>query len=68
MYKLFMAFACSIPKLLNVIAILSLVLFLFAVLGVNVLTWVKALSPVDQHANSRGFYRKRMTLIRSYTR
>merc|ERR1711959_683076 len=44
--QLFMAFVLSVPKLGNVAAILSLLLFLFSVLGVNLFAKVRF---VDMH-------------------
>merc|ERR1719399_1658503 len=65
--RLFTAFVLSIPKLLNVAAILILLLFLFTVLGVQLFARVKFLDPHGAHANFQSFYRAFMTLVRSMT-
>merc|ERR1719160_349434 len=53
--QLFTAFLLSIPKLGNVTAILVLLLFLFAVLGVNLFSKVHYHGPHDEFANFRSF-------------
>lgn len=65
--QLFTAFLLSIPKLANVTAILILLLFLFAVLGVNLFSKVLFHSAHDEYANFRSFFVAVMTLIRSMT-
>lgn len=65
--QLFTAFLLSIPKLGNVSAILVLLLFLFAVLGVNLFSKVKFHGPHNEMANFRTFPTAVMTLIRSMT-
>lgn len=65
--RLFTAFILSIPKLLNVAAILLLLLFLFSVLGVTLFAKVKFQGTHDIHGNFRTFDRAFMTLVRSMT-
>jgi len=65
--QLFTAFLLSIPKLGNVSAILVLLLFLFAVLGVNLFSKVLFHGPHNEMANFRTFPTAVMTLIRSMT-
>merc|ERR1719399_2436750 len=67
--RIFTAFVLSIPKLLNVAAILLLLLFLFSVLGVQLFAKVR-FDPDGSHnvhGNFRNFYRAFMTLVRSMT-
>merc|ERR1719316_979561 len=68
--RLFTAFVLSIPRLLNVVAILILLLFLFSVLGVRL--FAKTAfdpngGPHDEAANFRLFTRAVVTLVRSMT-
>jgi hypothetical protein len=65
--RLFTAFVLSIPRLLNVVAILLLLLFLFSVLGVQLFAKIKFDGPHDTFANFQYFHRAFMTLIRSMT-
>jgi hypothetical protein len=65
--RLFTAFLLSIPKLLNVAAILFLLLFLFAVLGVQLFHKAKFGETHTIHGNFREFLRGFMTLVRSMT-
>merc|ERR1719393_291151 len=65
--RLFTAFILSIPKLLNVAAILLLLLFLFSVLGVTLFAKVKFQGSYDVHGNFRNLGRGFMTLVRSMT-
>merc|ERR1719169_155350 len=65
--KLFNAFLMSLPKLVNVGCILSLLLFLYAVLGMNIFAKVRFYGPHDDRGNFRSFYRAFMTLCRCMT-
>lgn len=65
--QLFTAFMLSIPKLFNVGAILCLLIYLYAVLGMNLFAKVIAYDLHGPHANFRTFYRSIMTLVRSFT-
>jgi hypothetical protein len=65
--KLFNAFLLSIPKLLNVLAVLVLLLFLFAVMGMNIFGKVRTLDPHGVHANFRTFTDSLLTLTRCMT-
>jgi hypothetical protein len=68
--RLFTAFVLSIPRLLNVVAILVLLLFLFSVLGVRLFALIKFDpngGPHDGYANFQDFYRAFMTLVRCMT-
>jgi hypothetical protein len=65
--RLFTAFVLSLPKLLNVFAILMLLLFLFTVLGVQIFARIKFLDQHSVHANFQDFYRGIMTLLRCST-
>jgi hypothetical protein len=65
--KLFNAFLLSIPKLLNVLAVLILLLFLFAVMGMNIFGKVRTLDPHGVHANFRTFVDSLLTLTRCMT-
>jgi hypothetical protein len=65
--RLFTAFILSIPKLLNVAAILFLLLFLFSVLGVTLFAKVKFEGTHDVYGNFRDLGRGFTTLIRSMT-
>ena len=65
--QIFTAFVLSIPKLLNVGAILMLLLFLYSVMGLHLFSRVHFLSPHNEHANLRNSYRAFMTLFRCMT-
>jgi len=65
--QIFVAFLLSLPKLGNVGAILCLLIFLYAVLGVNLFARVQYHNVHGPTANFRSFYRAVMTLIRSMT-
>merc|ERR1719161_705437 len=65
--RLFTAFILSIPKLLNVAAILFFLLFLFSVLGVQLFAKVRYHDPHSIHGNFHDFYRAFMTLVRCMT-
>jgi hypothetical protein len=65
--QLFTAFMLSIPKLVNVGAILCLLIYLYAVLGMNLFAKVKSFDLHGPYANFRTFYRSMMTLVRSFT-
>eukprot|EP00397_Hematodinium_sp_SG-2012_P000464 GEMP01000464.1.p1 GENE.GEMP01000464.1~~GEMP01000464.1.p1 ORF type:complete len:1850 (+),score=300.04 GEMP01000464.1:241-5790(+) len=65
--RLFSAFVLSIPKLCNVAAILFLLVFLYAVLGVNLFGKVRFSGNHDEHANFRNWPLAVMTLFRSMT-
>merc|ERR1719421_218171 len=68
--RLFTAFVLSIPRLLNVVAILLLLLFLFSVLGVQLFAKIKFDpngGPHDTFTNFHDFYRAFMALVRSMT-
>jgi hypothetical protein len=65
--RLFTAFLLSIPKLLNVAAILLLLLFLFSVLGVQLFHKTKFGETHTIHGNFRYFFRGFSTLVRSMT-
>jgi len=65
--KLFNAFLLTIPKLLNVLAVLILLLFLFAVMGMNIFGKVRTLDPHGVHANFRTFTDALLTLARCMT-
>lgn len=65
--QLFSAFILSLPKLANVGTILALLLFLYAVLGVNLFAKVRFLGPHGETAHFKTFYRAFVTLARSMT-
>lgn len=65
--RLFTAFLFSIPKLLNVAGIMFLLLFLFAVLGVQTFGLVKFTGNHTEHGNFRDWGRGMMLLVRSMT-
>lgn len=65
--RLFTAFVLSIPKLLNVAGIMCLLLFLFAVLGVQTFGRVKFTGNLGPHGNFRDWGRGMMLLVRSMT-
>eukprot|EP00746_Dinoflagellata_sp_MGD_P076201 gnl/MRDRNA2_/MRDRNA2_30674_c0_seq1.p1 gnl/MRDRNA2_/MRDRNA2_30674_c0~~gnl/MRDRNA2_/MRDRNA2_30674_c0_seq1.p1 ORF type:complete len:1012 (+),score=166.39 gnl/MRDRNA2_/MRDRNA2_30674_c0_seq1:174-3038(+) len=65
--RLFTAFVLSIPRLLNVVAILVLLLYLFSVLGVRLFAKIKFDGPHDGAANFHDAGRAVITLIRSMT-
>eukprot|EP00392_Amoebophrya_sp_AT5.2_P005419 g5428.t1 len=65
--KIFTAFLLSIPKLFNVACICFLLLFLFAVMGVQLFGKVQFGETHDDRGNFRTFYRACMTLVRALT-
>lgn len=65
--RLFTAFILCIPKLMNVFVLLTLLLFLFTVLGVQLFGKTKFLDPHGEHANFHDFWRGCITLIRCMT-
>jgi hypothetical protein len=65
--KIFNAFVISIPKLLNVAAILFLLQFLYGVMAVQLFAKIQYHNVHDQRANFRTFYRSLMTLVRCMT-
>ncbi|CAD7929325.1 unnamed protein product [Amoebophrya sp. A120] len=65
--KIFNAFLLSIPKLFNVACILFLLMFLYAVMGVQMFGKVQFGSTHDERGNFRSFYRAFMTLVRAMT-
>eukprot|EP00746_Dinoflagellata_sp_MGD_P168034 gnl/MRDRNA2_/MRDRNA2_99120_c0_seq1.p1 gnl/MRDRNA2_/MRDRNA2_99120_c0~~gnl/MRDRNA2_/MRDRNA2_99120_c0_seq1.p1 ORF type:complete len:1018 (-),score=164.15 gnl/MRDRNA2_/MRDRNA2_99120_c0_seq1:46-2886(-) len=65
--RLFSAFVLSIPKLLNVAGVMCLLLFLFAVLGVQTFGRVKFTGSHSTHGNFRDWGRGMMLLVRSMT-
>ncbi|CAD7929440.1 unnamed protein product [Amoebophrya sp. A120] len=65
--KIFTAFLLSIPKLLNVACICFLLLFLFAVMGIQLFGKVQFAATHDERGNFRSFYRSIMTLVRAMT-
>jgi hypothetical protein len=65
--RLFSAFLLSIPKLLNVAGIMCLLLFLFAVLGVQSFGRVKFDGAHTEHGNFRDWGGGMMLLVRSMT-
>eukprot|EP00392_Amoebophrya_sp_AT5.2_P008189 g8208.t1 len=65
--KIFNAFLLSIPKLFNVACILFLLMFLYAVMGVQMFGKVQFGEWHDARGNFRTFYRAFMTLVRAMT-
>jgi len=65
--QIFTAFILSIPKLANVCGILLLLLFVFAVLGIQLFAKTADLDPHGEEANFRSFDVAVLTLIRSMT-
>jgi hypothetical protein len=65
--RLFSAFVLSIPKLINVAGIMCLLLFLFAVLGVQTFGRLKFTGSHTVHGNFRDWGRGMMLLVRSMT-
>jgi len=65
--QLFNAFLISIPKMMNVLRILVLLLFLFSVMGCHMFAKTHYYGPHDVHANFRLFPRAVLTLIRCMT-
>mmetsp|Transcript_57180 Transcript_57180/g.100037 ORF Transcript_57180/g.100037 Transcript_57180/m.100037 type:complete len:1956 (+) Transcript_57180:179-6046(+) len=65
--RMFTALLLSLPKLINVGAILLLFFFLFSVLGVQLFAKTKFVGPHGIHANFRDPGRAFLTLIRSVT-
>jgi hypothetical protein len=65
--KLISAFIVSIPKLMNVIWVLLLLLFLFSVMGMHMFAQVHEHGPHNAHAHFRTFLRSLLTLIRCMT-
>jgi hypothetical protein len=65
--RLFTALILCIPKLMNVFVLLTLLLFLFTVLGVQLFGKTKFLDPHSVHANFQDFKRGMITLIRCMT-
>ncbi|CAD7924383.1 unnamed protein product [Amoebophrya sp. A25] len=65
--KIFNAFLLSIPKLFNVACILFLLMFLYAVMGVQMFGKVQFHDTHSERGNFRTFYRAFMTLVRSMT-
>jgi len=64
---IFTAFLVSIPKLANVCGILILLLFVFAVLGMQLFATSAALDPYGEHVHFRTFGAAVITLIRCLT-
>lgn len=64
---LFTALFLSLPKLANVGAILFLLLFLYALIGVSLFGKMRTFDPVNDQANFRDFWRAFITLIRCMT-
>jgi hypothetical protein len=54
--KIFNAFIISIPKLMNVGAVLFLLLFIYAVMGSQLLGKVQHYNEHDHHANFQSFF------------
>jgi hypothetical protein len=65
--RLFNAFILSLPKLANVGSILFLLIFLFAVLGVDIFAKVRLLGAHNEQANFKSFWRAIITLLRCMT-
>jgi len=67
--QLTMAFILSVPKLVNVAFIMLLLIYLFAVLGVNLFAEVAFIEggSYDENANFRTFWKAMSLLIRSMT-
>jgi len=73
--QLFYAFIISVPKLFNVAIIMCLLIFLYAVLGINLFAKVaflqdasgNTLASYDTHANFRTFWKAISLLLRSLT-
>ena len=65
--KIFNAFLLSIPKLLNVAAILFLLQFLYGVMAVQLFAKIEYNNAHDKRGNFRDFYRSIMTLVRCMT-
>jgi hypothetical protein len=65
--KLISAFIVSIPKLMNVIWVLLLLLFLFSVMGMHMFALCHEHGPHNAHAHFRTFSKSLLTLIRFMT-
>ena len=65
--QLFIAFVLSLPKLANVGALLGLLIFLYAVLGMNFFAKVRPFEENGNQPNFRPFYKAVMTLVRAIT-
>ena len=64
---MFTTFIVTLPALINVGGLLLLLLYVFAILGMNVFATVKLASPVNGHANFASFVNSFTTLIRMAT-
>jgi len=64
---LFTALVVSVPTMINVAGLFFLLLFMYAVLGVNLFGRVKFGAELDRHANFRNFGIALLTLIRVIT-
>mmetsp|Transcript_55141 Transcript_55141/g.124132 ORF Transcript_55141/g.124132 Transcript_55141/m.124132 type:complete len:1891 (+) Transcript_55141:150-5822(+) len=65
--RLFMCFFISIPKLYNVMMILSLFLVLFSILGMSLFGTAKLADTLNIHGNFQTFWRSFVTLFRAST-